>query len=195
MENVTNISSEEELLQLHNEGKISEPEYQDLLASMRTPSPNSVEQAAPEIDKAKSKRKLGKIAFVLMLVGIIFPLLGWAGLALGAATAVGERIEAIARVEAIAQQGGSQGRPITAEDAAQRQKDIEQREVQARAASGEKCMWMYLATGSCFVLGLVFGIAAFLLGMISRPDIYGKATVTSIAAITVMAVLARLFVF
>jgi len=40
MENVANISSEEELLQLHNEGKISEAEYQDLLAAMRKPSPN-----------------------------------------------------------------------------------------------------------------------------------------------------------
>ena len=30
MENIPNISSEEELLQLRNEGKINEAEYQDL---------------------------------------------------------------------------------------------------------------------------------------------------------------------
>ena len=34
MENVSDISSEEELLQLRNEGKISEDEYKDLLAAM-----------------------------------------------------------------------------------------------------------------------------------------------------------------
>jgi len=73
MENVSNISSEEELLQLRNEGKISQYEYQDLLSAMRKPSPSSDEEAAPEIDKAKSKRKLGIIAFVLMLAGIVLP--------------------------------------------------------------------------------------------------------------------------
>ena len=189
MEGVSNVSSEEELLQLRNEGKISEAEYQDLLATMRKPSPNGDEDAAPEIDKAKSKRKQGKIAFVLMFVGIIFALVGWAGFALGAFAAAGERVEVSVKL------GGSQGRPITAEDAAERQKNIEQREGQARVASGEKRMIMLLTTGSCFVLGLVFGIAAFVLGVISWPDAYGKATVASIASIAVIAVLARLFVF
>ena len=75
MANALNVSSEEELLQLRNEDKISEDEYQDLLAAMRKPSPNGDEDTAPEIDKAKSKRKLGKIAFTLMLVGIILPAL------------------------------------------------------------------------------------------------------------------------
>ena len=75
MGNVSNVSSEEELLQLRNEGKISDAEYQDLLATMRKPSPNGDEDTAPEIDKAKSKRKLGKITLTLMLVGIILPAL------------------------------------------------------------------------------------------------------------------------
>ena len=35
MESVSDISSEEELLQLRERGKISEAEYQDLLATMR----------------------------------------------------------------------------------------------------------------------------------------------------------------
>ena len=184
MENISNVSSEEELLQLRNESKISEAEYQDLLAAIQKATKVDTEPAAPEADKARSKRKLGKIAFVLMLLGIIFALVGLAGLALGAATAVGERVEVTA-----AELGGSQGSPITAEDAAERQKDIEQRAGQARVASGEKCMWMYLATVSCFVLGLVFGIAAFVFGVISWPDVFGKATVATISAMLVLALL------
>ncbi len=183
MENVSNVSSEEELLQLRNEDKITEAEYQDLLDSLQKATKVHIEPTTPEIDKAKSKRKLGKIAFVLMFVGIIFALMGWAGLALGAATAAGERVEVSTKLVE------SQGRPITAEDAAERQKDIEQRAVQARAASGEKCMWMYLATVSYFVLGLVFGIAAFVLGVISWPDVFGKATVATISAMLVLALL------
>lgn len=37
MEELSNISSEEELLQLRNEGKISEDEYEELLAAIRQP--------------------------------------------------------------------------------------------------------------------------------------------------------------
>jgi hypothetical protein len=37
MKNISNISSEEDLLQLRNEGKINEAEYQDLLATMTKP--------------------------------------------------------------------------------------------------------------------------------------------------------------
>jgi len=73
MENVSNVSSEEELLQLRNEGKISEAEYQDLLDSLQKATKVHIEPTTPEIDKAKSKRKLGKIAFILMLVGIVLP--------------------------------------------------------------------------------------------------------------------------
>lgn len=46
MEDVSNISSEEDLLQLRNEGKINDDEYQDLLAAMKKPEPRSAE--APE---------------------------------------------------------------------------------------------------------------------------------------------------
>jgi hypothetical protein len=68
-----NVSSEEELLQLRNDGKVSEAEYQDLLAAMRNTSLNEDEKLAPGIDKTKPKRKLGVTAFVLMLVGIVLP--------------------------------------------------------------------------------------------------------------------------
>jgi len=73
MENVSDVSSEEELLQLRNEGKITEAEYQDLLDSLQKATKVHIEPTTPEIDKAKSKRKLGKIAFILMLVGFVLP--------------------------------------------------------------------------------------------------------------------------
>lgn len=134
MESISNVSSEEELLQLRNEGKISEAEYNDLLAAMRKPSPKGNEDAAPGIDKAKSKRKLGKIAFVLMLVGIVLPVV----LNLLLASRPGETNPTFRRLS----------------------------------------------------LFPVFGIAAFVLGVISWPDVYGKATV---AVVAVMAVLALMF--
>jgi len=68
MEDISNVSSEEELLQLRNEGNISEDEYEELRSAMRKSTKLDVEPP-PAADKAKSKRKLGKIAFYLMLVG------------------------------------------------------------------------------------------------------------------------------
>jgi len=46
MENIPNISSEEELLALRDEGKISETEYQDLLIAMSNLHPNSAGESA-----------------------------------------------------------------------------------------------------------------------------------------------------
>jgi hypothetical protein len=74
MENIKNASSEEELLQLRNEGKISEVEYNDLLGAMKS-WPAKPEDALPGAEKSRSKRKLGKIAFYLMLAGIIVPMI------------------------------------------------------------------------------------------------------------------------
>ena len=76
MENVSNISSEEELIQLRNEGKINEAEYQDLLASMKKYPPSEGEDSVSEVAKLTSKRKLGIAAFVLMAVGIVCPIFG-----------------------------------------------------------------------------------------------------------------------
>ncbi|MHC4659475.1 MAG: cell division protein CrgA [Planctomycetota bacterium] len=73
MEDISNVSSEEELLQLRNEGKISEAEYRELRNAMQTTKKADAEPPAPKIEKAKSKRKLGKVAFALMLVGVILP--------------------------------------------------------------------------------------------------------------------------
>jgi hypothetical protein len=43
MVNISNISSEEELLRLRNDGKISQAEYQDLLAAIRKSRPGETE--------------------------------------------------------------------------------------------------------------------------------------------------------
>jgi hypothetical protein len=49
MENISNISSEEELLQLRNDGKISEAEYQELLAAIRkSPAKETTETVRAE---------------------------------------------------------------------------------------------------------------------------------------------------
>jgi len=70
--NVSNISSEEELLELRNDGKITEDEYNDLLNAVKTcPADNGVYTNVT--GKSESKSKTGKIAFLLMLVGIILP--------------------------------------------------------------------------------------------------------------------------
>ncbi|MCK4292359.1 MAG: hypothetical protein KAY65_04125 [Planctomycetes bacterium] len=135
MENVTNISSEEELLGLRNEGKISEAEYQDLLTAMRKPSSNGGEEAAPEIEKAKSKRKLGKIAFVLMLAGILLPVIPFFAIEL---------------------------------------------------LSGPNTR---AAIGPFFFLGAAFEIAAFVTGVLSWPDVYGKASVLTTSILAVLSVL------
>ena len=69
MENLSNISSEEELMKLLEEGKISQAEYEELHTAM-IENPNeksSLETCVPE-----SKDKLGKRAFILMLAGIIY---------------------------------------------------------------------------------------------------------------------------
>lgn len=138
MENVSNVSSEEELLQLRNEGKITEAEYQDLLDSLQKATKVHIEPTTPEIDKAKSKRKLGKIAFILMLVGFVLPTICFLA------------------VEMLAQ----------AHDAN-----------------------MHSAIGPWFFLGAAFEIAAFVMGVIAWPDVFGKATVITISVLVVLVLL------
>ena len=72
MKDVSNISSEEELLELRNDGKITEDEYNDLLNAMRI-RPTGNGKYTDTTGKPKPKFKTGKIAFILMLVGIILP--------------------------------------------------------------------------------------------------------------------------
>ncbi len=58
METVSNISSEEELLQLCDEGKISEAEYNDLLGAMKKPSLRT----EPSEDEPPAKSRLSRPA-------------------------------------------------------------------------------------------------------------------------------------
>jgi len=72
MEYTSDASSEEELFQLRNDGKITEDDYNDLLDAMRNrPADDGIYTNVT--GKSKSKSKIGKIAFLLMLVGIILP--------------------------------------------------------------------------------------------------------------------------
>ncbi|MBN2594109.1 MAG: hypothetical protein JXA81_11425 [Sedimentisphaerales bacterium] len=126
MDNISNISSEEELLQLRNDGKISETEYQDLLEAMRKTSLGGDEKLASGMEKTQSKQKLGKIALVLMFLGIIIPI-------------------ALYMISGLA-------------------------------------LWPK------FFLCLTLEIAAFVMGIISWPNVYGKAAVITISGITLVIV-------
>ncbi|GEM_PF-233705 len=77
MENISNVSFEEELLQLRNEGKISETEYQDLLATIKKTPAKSTDTSMLQNDFQESKHKQGKIAFYLMLGGIVVPIVSF----------------------------------------------------------------------------------------------------------------------
>jgi hypothetical protein len=65
-----NISSEEELLQLRNEGKISEDEYKQLHAAMRNPSPDETGvYGKPEVCPVKTEfRAFRKRVFVTGMI-------------------------------------------------------------------------------------------------------------------------------
>ena len=77
MDSVSDVSSEEELLRLRNEGRISEAEYRDLLGAMKRQPPSDDQVGVPESDEAASKRKYGKIAFCLLLAGIVLPMVSF----------------------------------------------------------------------------------------------------------------------
>jgi len=64
MENISNVSSEEELLQLRNEGKISEDEYEELLGVMKRTARTNTRPA----NKDKSMPAGTSILVVLSLV-------------------------------------------------------------------------------------------------------------------------------
>ena len=57
MQTIPNVSSEEELLQLREEGKISEAQYHDLLAAMRKSVPSNRSTEAPREPEFRAFRK------------------------------------------------------------------------------------------------------------------------------------------
>lgn len=71
MENVSNITSEEELLQLRNEGKISEDEYEQLLETLQKPAKLDVEPTIPDKLKPTRTSSLAIASLIFSLVGPI----------------------------------------------------------------------------------------------------------------------------
>ena len=132
MENVSKISSEEELLQLRNEGRVSEDEYRDLLSAVRKAPLKDTAMSAPDADESEAKSKRGRIALALMLLGIILPTICFLTLQM-----------------------------LVPENAS-------------------------LAVGPWLCLSLALEIAALVLGILAWPDIFGKATLITIAAIVVV---------
>jgi hypothetical protein len=127
-----NISSEEQLIQLRNEGKISEDEYNDLLGAMKKPPESAAYAPEPQSDKAASKRRLGKIAFYLMLAGIVLPIVSF--------------------FVCFALTGGGEGDVIFS---------------------------------GCLILCILLELSAFVFGVISWPNHFGKASVITSSFILV----------
>jgi hypothetical protein len=136
MKNVSNISSEEELLELRNDGKISEAEYEDLLETIKKSPAKGADSSALRGKIPDSKRRQGKISFYLMLAGIIAPIVMF--------------------LVSFAITGGGEGDVIFS---------------------------------ICLFLSILIEIPALVLGVISWPDGYGKATVVTISAVAVLIVL------
>ena len=76
MENISNVSSEEELLKLHEEGKISEQEYTELLGTIRRSTGDKSGPELPAEPQFEAFRKRILVGgFVICIMGIIFGLI------------------------------------------------------------------------------------------------------------------------
>jgi hypothetical protein len=69
MEDIGNARSEDELLRLRDEGKISRQEYQELLAAMRK-SPSNDPQLGREPELIRLRKRLLTYSFVVSLIGL-----------------------------------------------------------------------------------------------------------------------------
>ncbi len=76
MENASNVSSEEELLKLREEGKISEQQYEELLGTIRR-SPGNFSKAEslaePQFQAFRKRVLIGGL--VICILGIVFGLI------------------------------------------------------------------------------------------------------------------------
>lgn len=71
MENPSHISSQEELAQLRQEGKITEAEYRDLLAAMQSPTATRTEPQSPAEPEFKAfRQRILTGSLVLCIVGL-----------------------------------------------------------------------------------------------------------------------------
>jgi len=76
MENVSKVSSEQELLKLREEGKISEQEYTELLGTIRRSPGNKSRKESPDEPQFQAFRKRILVGgFVICIMGIIFGLI------------------------------------------------------------------------------------------------------------------------
>jgi len=76
MENVSNVSSEEELLKLREEGKINEQEYAELLGMIRRSPGNKSSKELPAEPQLQAFRKRIMVGGLIMsIVGIVFGLI------------------------------------------------------------------------------------------------------------------------
>ena len=66
-----NVSSEEELLELRNEGKISEDEYKQLLETLQKPANLDIEQAIPDKHQPAETSGLAIASLIFSLIGPI----------------------------------------------------------------------------------------------------------------------------
>ena len=79
MENVSNVSSEEELLKLREEGKISEQEYAELLGTIRrSPEDKSRKElpAEPQFQAFRKRILIGSLVICILggVIGLILKL-------------------------------------------------------------------------------------------------------------------------
>jgi len=182
MQDTSNVSSEEELLQLRNEGKISEDEYEELRSAMRKSTKLDVEPPAAAAGKAKSKRKLGKIAFTLMLTGFILPALGC-----GLTVIIGgvQTEPTLLGVQEYRKLTNS----TNTGNLRQYEQQFEQRVDELKRATEAKRNALVAMLAVWFFLCVTLEIGAFVLGVIAWPDTFAKATVVTISSITVLAFL------
>lgn len=75
MADYSNISSEQDLQGLLDEGKINVEDYQQLLTAMQTSSQDGEQTPEPEPKQKDSKQKLALIGFCLMLAGFVLPIM------------------------------------------------------------------------------------------------------------------------
>ena len=182
MQDTSNVSSEEELLQLRNEGKISEDEYEELRSAMRKSTKLDVEPPLAPTGKAKSKRKLGKIAFTLMLTGFILPALGC-----GLTVIIGgvQTEPTLLGVQEYRKLTNS----TNTGNLRQYEQQFEQRVDELKRATEAKRNALVAMLAVWFFLCVTLEIGAFVLGVIAWPDTFAKATVVTISSITVLVLL------
>jgi hypothetical protein len=73
VESVSNVSSEEELLKLREEGKVSEAEYQELLEAIRrSPAGKSDVKSTAEPEFQAFRKRILVGSFIICILGVIF---------------------------------------------------------------------------------------------------------------------------